>query len=782
MVPTRSWRSPRVQRNSSLTSSLPVGATHPLSLILAALDQAKEAYVVMTPDTAEDAGRILYVNGAFCRMTGYSFDEVRDCAPTLLYNAETADLLREHVRETVGQGGHFSRDIVLRHKDGRESWAELQIVPVEVPPHISSHWVGILRDISERKVTEQSLLESQMRLNGILNSLSDVVWSMNTGLDRFIYLSPSTERVFGRSVEDFYHHAPLWFSMIHPEDRPAVVAAMRDGLEKGGFEIDYRITRDDGETRWLRNRGRLVFDSHGKPVHFDGIADDITASKIAELHTERMAAFPRFNPNPVYELDETGRVTYSNDAALRLAQSLGFEEPGAILPADVAAVVAQVLATGEPRLRREETYGERTLSWSYYAIPGTRISHCYCGEITEKLRLESQLRQSEKLKSIGQLAGGVAHDFNNILTVIHGFTDLLLTQEHSNPTVTEQLTQIAVASERARDLTRQLLTFSRRQVMKPTTLDLNSILRDLAKMLIRLLGEPIELQVVCGEGELNVEGDRSMMEQIILNLVANARDAMPQGGSVVLETAAVELKASDPLPHPEAKPGHYIRLSARDTGTGMDERTLSRIFEPFFTTKEMGKGTGLGLATVYGAVKQHEGWLQVESEVGVGTTSLVYLPRATKAREEQAVVPPPQPNAHRGHEIILVVEDEAPVRQLIATILRGAGYTVHEAKNGLDAIGVWEEKIDEIELLLTDLVMPGLISGIDLAEKLHNEKPELKVIFSSGYTAEVVGEKLAFDTATNFLAKPYLPSALLKMVRDALDGKLASSATLPAEA
>jgi len=774
MVRSHFLRPGWMHRNRSISNPLGGnGAAHPLSLILAALDQAKEAYLVMTPDSEAEPGRITYVNRAFCELTGYQLAEIQGKAPSLFYSRETAEILREHVRESLEETDHFLRDILLFQKDGSEVWAELQIVPVSVPPHIPTHWVGILRDISERKLTEQSLLESQMRLNGILNSLSDVVWSINVAKDRFIYLSPSTEAIFGRPVDDFYHNAKLWTSMIHPEDREAVVEAMRVGLARGSFEIDYRITRDDGDIRWLRNRGRVVFDLSGKPVHYDGIADDITANKVAELRMERMAAFPRFNPNPVYEIGADGQVSYSNQAALKLAQSLGFDDPSAILPSDLKHTVIECLLSGEPRLRREEVYGERTISWSFFPIQETRRVHCYAGEITDRLRLESQLRQSEKLKSIGQLAGGVAHDFNNILTVIHGFTNLLLTQEHKDPTVVDQLNQIAVAAERARDLTKQLLMFSRRQVMKPITLDLNKIIRDLAKMLVRLLGEQTELKVACSEEPFLVEGDRSMLEQIILNLVANARDAMAPGGCVTLRTELIEIKGGtgEPL-HPEAYPGHFIRLTSQDTGCGMDERTLTRIFEPFFTTKEMGKGTGLGLATVYGVVKQHKGWIQVESEVGVGTAFHVYLPLSA-AHLSGGITAPVEAKALGGTETILVVEDEVAVRQLILTILRSAGYTVLEAGGGLDAIGVWEANRERIDLLLTDLVMPGLISGIDLGQKLAAEKPELKVIFSSGYSADVIGEDLTLDASTHFLAKPYQPQGLLKMVRECLDEKAA---------
>ncbi|HEY8966843.1 MAG TPA: ATP-binding protein, partial [Candidatus Methylacidiphilales bacterium] len=268
----------------------------------------------------------------------------------------------------------------------------------------------------------------------------------------------------------------------------------------------------------------------------------------------------------------------------------------------------------------------------------------------------------------------------------------------------------------------------------------------------------------------------SMVEQIVLNLVANARDAMPTGGAIWLSSEVVELAEADVAGRPEARPGRFALLTAKDTGTGMDERTLARIFEPFFTTKEMGKGTGLGLATVYGVVKQHEGWIDVESTLGVGTTFRIHLPLSAKADAGAAGPSKAAAKPTGGSETILVVEDETHVRQLVVAILRSAGYQILEAKSGLDAIGVWEKNIEKIDLVLSDVIMPGLITGIDLGEKLASEKPGLPVILTSGYSAEVIGENLALDPTINFLPKPYPPHSLLRMVRDCLDKRGAGTA------
>lgn len=389
--------------------------------------------------------------------------------------------------------------------------------------------------------------------------------------------------------------------------------------------------------------------------------------------------------------------------------------------------------------------------------------------LNERAQLEEQLRQSQKMEAIGQLAGGVAHDFNNILTVIQGHIGLLLALHKDQPEVHESLQQVATAAERAANLTRQLLAFSRRQILQRRSLDLNEVLENVAKMLRRLLGENITLEFEYAPELPAVHADMGALEQVIMNLSVNARDAMPKGGRLRITTAVEDLDSFSVRRHPEGRPGRFVCVTVADNGCGMEEKTLRRIFEPFFTTKEVGKGTGLGLSMVYGIVKQHDGWVEVQSRVGEGSTFKIYLPGSpaneTALPRGLALSPP------RGKETVLVVEDEGPVRSLVRTVLERHGYRVFQAANGVEALEEWKHHAPEIDLLLTDMVMPEGMSGRDLAQRLRQQKNGLKIIFTTGYSMELVSGEAPSLAGLRYLQKPYHPSLLAQTVRDCLDGR-----------
>jgi PAS domain S-box-containing protein len=390
-------------------------------------------------------------------------------------------------------------------------------------------------------------------------------------------------------------------------------------------------------------------------------------------------------------------------------------------------------------------------------------------DATSHRRLEEQLRQSQKMEAIGQLAGGIAHDFNNILTIILGHATLLTLNKLDTKSLASAQ-QIKQASERAAGLTRQLLAFGRKQIFNPRPLDLNRVVGKLTDLLARLLGEDIALHIDLSPQPAVVSADVSMLEQILLNLSVNSRDAMPRGGQLAIRIETAEVDDGHIQRVAEARKGRFARLSHSDTGEGIPPENLPRIFEPFFTTKELGKGTGLGLATVFGIVKQHEGWVEVESELGQGTTFHIYFPVCT-----DPVADPDQTDtqfhSRTGTETILVVEDERDLREIVTRTLNLNGYRVFQAVDGQNALKIWAEYKNEINLLFTDIIMPGGLNGRELADRLWAEKPNLKVIFSSGYGAEALGKSFKLNPKLNYLQKPYLPQTLSRVIRRCLDGE-----------
>jgi two-component system, cell cycle sensor histidine kinase and response regulator CckA len=389
-----------------------------------------------------------------------------------------------------------------------------------------------------------------------------------------------------------------------------------------------------------------------------------------------------------------------------------------------------------------------------------------CFDISERIQLENQLRQSQKMEALGQLAAGVAHDFNNILTIIQGHSNLLLSHSLMNEDTRIHVKEVSDAAERASHLTRQLLMFSRRQiVMQPNPVDLNEVVTGMAHLLQRLLGDQVTIEYELQPRLPTIQADTGMLEQVILNLVVNARDAMPRGGQLKLSTEHVMVDRRYAIRNAEARVGNFLSLSVRDNGSGMDAATLMHIFEPFFTTKGVGKGTGLGLSTVYGIVKMHHGWVEVQSRSGIGSEFKVFLPLSDSELSTRTPEIKEQPPSRGGSETILVVEDEPGLRSLLRQVLEVYGYHVIEAPDADSALKVWAENRDRVHLLLTDMMMPGTLSGKELWDRLAQEKPGLKAIITSGYNAEAC----IYPSHEFYLQKPYQPEDLLQLVRKCLD-------------
>jgi signal transduction histidine kinase len=383
----------------------------------------------------------------------------------------------------------------------------------------------------------------------------------------------------------------------------------------------------------------------------------------------------------------------------------------------------------------------------------------------ERCKLEAQLLQAQKMEAIGQLAGGIAHDFNNLLTAVIGYGNLLKS-EISTDRLTSYVTQILSAAERAATLTNDLLTFSRKQIINPRPVDLNKLIKEMHKLLSRIIGEDIELSTVLSDKELNTMADSTQIDQVLMNLATNARDAMPKGGNLIISTDYIQLDNGFIRAHGYGKPGHYAILSFEDTGTGIDEKTKKRIFEPFFTTKDVGKGTGLGLAMVYGIIKQHNGYINLYSEPGKGTTFKLYLPLIeSKPEDKQHEV---SPLAKTGTETILICEDDLHVRGLMKEILEKAGYEIIEAGDGEDSISIFNQHKDRLHLLILDVVMPKK-NGKEVYDEIKKAKPDIKVIFVSGYSADIIHKKGIMEEGMEFISKPISPGDFLAKVRDVLD-------------
>jgi PAS domain S-box-containing protein len=556
---------------------------------------------------------------------------------------------------------------------------------------------------------------------------------------------------------------------------------------QGDHEIDMEAMQA-GAADYLV-KGQLTSDKLERAIRY--AIEGKRAEERLRRERDLISRIMETSPVGIIVTDRAGKITFANRRAeevLGLAKT-GGQKFGDVLswqPANLegnpvseqTSPLKNVLDSGEPLLDAhhaiESSEGRRTvLSTNATAllnaerqIDGMIIT---VEDITSRLALETQLRQSQKMESVGQLAAGVAHDINNILTIIEGHTGLLLKATPPETVAAKSLNQIAAACERAAGFIRHLLAFSRKQIYRTKILDLNAVLRNLESLLPRMLGEHVALETHYHPQLPRIAADTGIAEQIVMNLAVNSRDAMPKGGKLLIETSVVSFDAFSARHHPEARAGRFVCLTVADTGCGIEPSVLQRIFEPFFTTKEIGKGTGLGLATVYGVVKQHHGWIEVESEVGGGTTFKIFLPGVGEAAAVPAA-PLLQSAAIRGgEETILIAEDEIALLELMREVLGQYRYKILTASTGVEALKVWEQHQGAVDLLFTDMVMPGGMSGGDLAAKLKQQKPELKVIFTSGYNSAMVGKDLSRGD-TIFLPKPYQPDEAAKLIRNTLDG------------
>jgi two-component system cell cycle sensor histidine kinase/response regulator CckA len=604
---------------------------------------------------------------------------------------------------------------------------------------------------------------------------------------RRIFNSVSYQKVLGYSPAEL--QASSGFEQIHPDDRERVKHAAAEARRTGvGKTLEYRLRHKNGSWLVLESTSSVIQNADGQPEKLVIVNRDVTERKKADESLRRLETGFRSvvedAPYGIYRANTAGRFLQVNPA---LKKMLGYETTEELLdkdlPGEIFRYPEEYQRLTELLIRTEEIK-DLEMEWKRkdstpitVRCSGRRVNEengglayfeAFAEDVTEKRILERQLRMAQKMEAIGRLSGGIAHDFNNLLGVIIGYSRVLKRELGASNPLAEHALEIEKAGQRAASLTKQLLAFSRQQVLSPAILNLNTLASDMEKMLPQLLGEDIEVSLVLDPKLGNVKADQSQLEQVIMNLAVNARDAMPDGGKLKIETSNAELDQAYVRNHPGSKIGSFVLLAVTDTGTGMDAATLTHIFEPFFTTKELGKGTGLGLATVYGIVKQSNGYIGLESAIGKGTSFQIYLPRyAGQAVADELKTD--SPDNLRGSETILLVEDSEPLRKLAKSFLDSRGFRVLSAESGEDALEVAKRFGGPFDLLLTDVVMPGM-NGRILAENLLLRQPGIKVLYMSGYTDSFIAGHGVLDPGIHLLHKPFIEEVLIRKVREVLDG------------
>ena len=756
-----------------------------LNLFRTLLDRSNDGIEVVDPET----GRFLDVNDTTCLRLGYTREELLALTvPEIDVGEGTSAAWPENIEEIHRHG---SKIFESRHrrKDGSTFPVEINVRWVTLD---RDYLISNVRDITERKKLEAEVAMREQRLNAFFTSAPAGMVLLDKQL-RYVQINETVARVNGVAMQD---HLGKTVREVLPKLAPVAEPLLQQVLATGepllNIELSGETPSQPGVTRhWLES----FFPIHGKLGSPDGVGAifvEISERKHTEqelqwktalleaqmesaldgilvvtnqgrqiLQNQRMKDLWKFPPHIAENPDDAVQLEF---AAKRLKN-----------PAQFAAKITHLYSHPDEVSRDEIELVDGTIL-DRYSSPvrdkaGTNFGRIWTfRDITEQRKLEAQLRQAQKMEAFGQIAGGVAHDFNNLLAVIQLHVGMLKAETNLSLEQFDLAAGIENAAQRGANLTRQLLLFSRQQNMQRRKLKVKDAVENISKMLQRTLGEQIQLQSRFSEENLIIHADPGMIDQILLNLAVNARDAMPKGGQIIIEASAVEFDDVTARQFDQGRPGSFVCLAITDTGCGIPPEILPRIFEPFFTTKEVGKGTGLGLATVFGIVQQHKGWISIDTEVNRGTTFRVYLPNPTNT-PDTTFLRSSLETERGGHETILLVEDEMALRTSMRTALSRLGYRVLEASTGGHALELWQEHRDAIRLLLTDLVMPGGITGKDLAERLLKEDPQLKVVYTSGYSAEIADKDLNLEEGVNFLAKPFVLQKLAQIIRKRLDPK-----------
>jgi PAS domain S-box-containing protein len=757
----------------------------PQHLPQAALEAVANGVVI-----TDAQGIILWVNAAFTRMTGYAPGEVIGKSPRVLKSGEHLPAFYQELWSTITSGNSWIGEMTNRRKDGSIYVEEQTITPVRDAGGKVSHFIAVKQDRTLRRRADTALRRSEERYRLLAENISDVITLYDLDLNA-VYVSPSVQQLRGYTPDEVIAQSVP--DQLTPDSREFAMRAFSEemDMERRGQgdpararTLELELVCKDGTTVWTESRFSAMRDSSGTLTGLIGVSRDITDRKRAEKTlvetSETLRTLIDVSVLAIVALDVSGRVTVWNKAATRMFGWSAEEVLGQPLPT-IPKDRHPEFEEGRRRNRSGEEVVYETqrrrkdgslvdvlrssarIADSDGLVLGTMAIFV---DLTERKQLEEQLRQAVKMEGIGRLAGGIAHDFNNLLTVIGGRSYLLLSKLPADHAMRRDLLLIQQTGERAAALTRQLLAFSRKQTLSPAVLDLNDVVSGMKALLERVLGEDVALIMDLGPSPGYVTADRGQLEQVVLNLAVNARDAMLQGGQLTLATRQLDVDERYARQEVGLVPGPYEVLSISDTGVGMDAATIARIFEPFFTTKAVGKGTGLGLATAYGIIKQSEGHISVSSEPGNGTTFRIYLPRTGTAGSGSVVVE--ETATRRGTEVVLLSEDDANLRALTRDILESEGYTVLESRDTEDALRIAAQRDTTIHLLLTDVVMPHM-NGRALADAVKVVRPPVKVLYMSGYTDDAIVHHGVLDPGTAFLQKPFTPAALARKVRETLD-------------
>ncbi|HMA91487.1 MAG TPA: PAS domain S-box protein [Polyangiaceae bacterium] len=738
-------------------------------------------------------GVVIDANERACVMYGCSREDIIRSSPER-FSANSGDACAQEAYQRLERCHNGEPQVFRWHcrkLNGETFWAEVSLRATKIVGQ--RRVIATVRDITERLRSEAELHEKERRLALAVSATQDAIWEENVRTGESYY-SRRWFEMLGYPEQDTRMDRERVRSLCHPDDYQQILrvveAALRPG-SSGKYEVTFRMRRADGRWAWILSRAAVMErDAAGNAAVIFGTNADITDRRQAEFEAvewkHRYELLIQAAGEVVYDISRCGETIYGGavEATLGYAPEEmlgGFSQwIGRLHPEDRERATAAAIAAGEAGEKFHAEYRYQHKSGEYVVISDTAYPYAiangkvmrYIGVMVnvtaarraevERERLEERLRHAQKMESIGRLAGGVAHDFNNLLTTIGGNLSLAVLDEQINPDTRELLDEISKATQSAVHLTRQLLMFSRKQVIEPKVLCVNDTVQRIEKLLRRLIGEDIELRVVLS-GELgSVRIDENQLEQIIVNLVINARDAMPHGGKLTIETENAELDEDYCRERGELGQGSYVRLSVSDTGTGMSPDVREHIFEPFFTTKEVGKGTGLGLAMVYGAVQQNHGVIEVYSEPGLGTRMHVYLSRTDLPIQvtRGAVVG----ETRGGAETIALVEDAESVRALAERILSRHGYRVLAYEDGEKALEAIKRLDHPIDLLLTDVVMPRM-NGRELADRVLELMPRLRILFASGYSKDAILQEPGIE----FIAKPYSVAELTRRVREILD-------------